>query len=511
MDDRQIVLDCQFEWASFSHLFFRRPARDKVVCLKMSDDLCFLSATDLRRRISCKEFSPLDVTRAVLARAERLQPELNCFITLCADEALAQAREAERRIMAGEPPRILEGIPVTVKDIVNTKGIRTTFGAVPYSNNVPDSEAVGVARLRAAGAVLIGKTTTPEFGTKCLTDSPLFGRTRNAWSAQRSSGGSSGGAAVAVASGIAPLAVATDGGGSTRIPAACNGVVGLKQSNGVIPHSQVQDAFGNQTYVTPTTRTVADTALMMQAMAGEDASDPWSIGIPAQDFVAGALPRGDLRQKKILFCLAPSGRKVSADVAAAFRASLTTLEALGAELEEMPGEGFDVEPIWRAINHTAWRTRFARLAAEHRDAMSETFLKQLALAQEIRGVDYQQAMFDRTVLFRRVQALLQRADWLVTPTISRTALPIGQDLFGTIDIDGEVFDEVRANWFPWTMPFNMTGHPAVSMPCGFGSDGLPIGLQLVGRFRADADLLRVCALFEAARNSLDRWPNGIAH
>src|ERR1700738_4727093 len=306
----------------------------------MSDDLCFLSAVDLRQRIGRKEISPLEVARAVLAQSERLQGELNCFITLCADEALAQARDAERRITSGEPPRLLEGIPFTVKDIVNTEGVRTPFGAVPYANNVPDHDAVAVARLRAAGAILIGKTTTPEFGSKCLTDSPLFGRTRNAWSRERSSGGSSGGAAVAVASGLAPLAVATDGGGSTRIPAACNGVVGLKQSNGVIPHSQVQDAFGNQTYVTPMTRTVADTALMMQAMAGEDASDPWSIGIPAADFVGGAAPHGDLRGKKILFCLAPPGRKVSADVAVAFRASLKALEALGAELEELPGDGF---------------------------------------------------------------------------------------------------------------------------------------------------------------------------
>ena len=475
----------------------------------MSDDLCLHSAVVLRQAIARKEISPLEVVSAVLARAERLQPLLNCFITLCADEAVAQAKDVERRIMAGEPLRLLEGIPFTVKDIVNTRGVRTTFGAIPYKDNVPDHDAVAVARLRAAGAILIGKTTTPEFGTKCLTDSPLFGRTRNAWSGERSSGGSSGGAAVAVASGIAPLAVATDGGGSTRIPAACNGVVGIKQSNGVIPHSQVADAFGNQTYVTPMTRTVADTALMMQVMAGEDASDPWSIGIPVRDYVGEALPLGDLSGKRILFCLAPSGRKASADVAAAFRASLKTLEALGAELEEMPGDGFDVEPIWRAINHTVWRTRFEKLAAEHRDDLSETFLKQLALAQRTSGIDYQQAMFDRTTLFRRVQALLQRADLLVMPTISRTALAIGQDLFGTIDIDGEVFDSVRPNWFPWTMPFNMTGHPAVSMPCGFGADGLPIGLQLVGQFRGDAELLRACAVFEHAQNSLDRWPDDV--
>jgi aspartyl-tRNA(Asn)/glutamyl-tRNA(Gln) amidotransferase subunit A len=473
----------------------------------VSEDLCFLSAAELRGRIVSKSASPVEVTRAVLARAEALQGELNCFITLCGEEAMAQARVAERQVMVGEPLGLLHGIPVTVKDIVNTRGVRTTFGAVPFRDNVPDQDAVAVARLRAHGAILIGKTTTPEFGSKCLTDSPLFGRTRNAWDATRSSGGSSGGAAVAVASGIAPLAIATDGGGSTRIPAACNGVVGLKQSNGVIPHSQVQDAFGNQTYVTPMTRTVADTALMLQAMAGEDASDPWSIGVAVPDFTGRAAPRGDLRGRKILFCLSPPGRPVAADVAAAFKAALDRLAGLGAELEEFSGEDFDIEPIWRAINHTAWRTRFEKLAADHGDELSETFLKQLALATEVSGVDFQQAMFDRTALFRRVQSLLARADVLAMPTLTRTALPIDQDLFDGIEIDGKNFANLRPHWFPWTMPFNMTGHPAISLPCGFGRDGLPIGLQLVGRFRGDAELLHVSALFEASQQLLARWPD----
>jgi aspartyl-tRNA(Asn)/glutamyl-tRNA(Gln) amidotransferase subunit A len=377
---------------------------------------------------------------------------------------------------------------------------------VPYKDNVPSEDAVAVSRLRAQGAILIGKTTTPEFGSKCLTDSPLFGRTRNAWSAAHSSGGSSGGAAVAVASGIAPLAIATDGGGSTRIPAACNGVVGLKQSIGMIPHSQVQDAFGNQTYVTPTTRTVADTALMMQAMAGEDACDPWSIGIPVPDFVDRAVPRGDLRGLRILFCLSPPGRPVSADVDAAFKASLDRLATLGAELEEFSGDGFDIEPIWRAINHTVWRSRFAKLAADRKDELSDTFHKQLALAANISGVDYQRAMFDRTALFHRVQSMFDGADLLAMPTLTRTALPIDQDLFGAIEIDGQSFDNLRPHWFPWTMPFNMTGHPAISLPCGFDRDGLPVGIQLVGRFRADADLLRIAALFEASQDLLGRWP-----
>ncbi|UGY05196.1 amidase [Bradyrhizobium quebecense] len=472
----------------------------------MSGDLCLLPATELRARIGAREISPVEVTAAVLARAERLQPELNCFITLCGEAAMGQAKAAERQVMAGEPLGLLHGIPFTVKDIVSTKGVRTTFGAVPYRNNVPDHDAVAVARLRAQGGILIGKTTTPEFGSKCLTDSPLFGRTRNAWSAERTSGGSSGGAAVAVASGIAPLAVATDGGGSTRIPAACNGVVGIKQSNGVIPHSQVQDAFGNQTYVTPTTRTVADTALMMQAMAGEDPSDPWSIGVPVPDYLDRAAPRGNLRGRRVLYCLSPPGRPVTADVAADFKAALDRLASLGAELEEFSGDGFDIEPIWRAINHTVWRTRFEKLAADYPDDLSPTFLKQLALAAKVSGVAYQQAMFDRTALFRRVQSLLARGDLLAMPTLTRTALPIDQDLFGTIDIDGQSFDSVRPHWFPWTMLFNMTGHPAVSIPSSFGRDGLPIGLHLVGRFRADAELLRVAALFEEASDLLGRWP-----
>ncbi|RXH20385.1 amidase [Bradyrhizobium guangzhouense] len=474
--------------------------------MTMNGDPCLLSATELRPLIANKQISPVEIASAVLARAEALQSKLNCFITLCGDQAMEAAREAERKVMAGEPLGLLHGLPVTVKDIVNTKGVKTTFGAVPYKDNVPTEDAVAVAKLRSEGAILIGKTTTPEFGSKCLTDSPLFGRTRNAWSAERSSGGSSGGAAVAVASGIGPLAIATDGGGSTRIPAACNGVVGLKQSNGVIAHSQALDAFGNQTYVTPTTRTVADTALMMQAISGEDACDPWSIGVPVPDFIGAAAPRGDLRGQKILFCSSPPGRPVSTDVATAFKASLGRLAGLGAELEEFSGEGYDVEPIWRAINHTVWRSRFAKLVAEHGEVLSEAFIKQVTLATNVSGVDYQEAMFARTALFRRVQSLLARGHLLAMPTITRTALPIDQDLFGTIEIDGVQFDSVRPHWFPWTMPFNMTGHPAISLPCGFGRDGLPIGLQLVGRFRADAELLRVSALFEASHDLLARRP-----
>jgi aspartyl-tRNA(Asn)/glutamyl-tRNA(Gln) amidotransferase subunit A len=444
--------------------------------------------------------------RAVLERAELFQPTFNPFIILAAKDALRTAAEAERAVMAGEPLGLLHGIPCSVKDIVNTAGLRTTFGSLLHADNVPEQDAVAVARLRQAGAVLFAKTTTPEFGAKCLTDAPLFGRTRNAWSEVHTCGGSSGGSAVAVALGIGPIAVATDGGGSTRIPAACNGTVGLKQSLGAIAHSQVPDAFGNYTYVTPMTRDVADTALMLQAMAGPHPSDPWSVGVPVPDYVAAARPQGDLSGRRVLFCATPPGRPLSAATQAAFDTALRTLEDLGAVLEPFDGGAFDVEPIWRAINHTTWRARFAALAERDRDRMSPSLLKQIALAEDVRGVDYQRAMFDRATLYRHVQGLFETADFLVTPTLSREALPIDQDLFAPIEIDGQQYPEVRSNWFPWTMPFNITGHPAISLPMGFTADGLPLGLQIVGRFRGDGDLLRAASLFEAATGLLDRWP-----
>jgi aspartyl-tRNA(Asn)/glutamyl-tRNA(Gln) amidotransferase subunit A len=241
-------------------------------------------------------------------------------------------------------------------------------------------------------------------------------------------------------------------------------------------------------------------------MTGAHGSDPWSLGVPAQHYFDALQPAGDLRGKRILYCATPAGRPISADVAAAFEAALATLRSMGAELEEMSGDGYDVEPLWRVINHTSWRGRFAPLAAAHADQLSPSLLQQLALAEHVDGVAFQQAMFARTALFRKVQAQMETHDFIFTPTLSRTALPIDQDLFGSIEIDGETFAEVRPNWFPWTMPFNLTGHPAISLPCGAGRDGLPIGMQLVGRFREDMQLLQAASSFEAAHRPADALP-----
>src|SRR5499427_10921462 len=251
-------------------------------------DVAFASAAELVSLIRNREISPVEVMRATLARIERSQPTLNAFITVAAEPAMESARAAEVAVMHGDPLGPLHGVPLAVKDLAATAGIRTTWGSLIFKDHVPDADAEVVARLKRAGAIVVGKTTTPEFGQQCLTEAPLFGRTRNAWRADRTSGGSSGGSAVAVAAGLLPLAVATDGGGSTRIPAACNGVVGFKQGLGVVPQEYAQDGFGNISYTTPMTRTVYDTALMLDVMAGPDSHDPLTIARGKPDFITAA-------------------------------------------------------------------------------------------------------------------------------------------------------------------------------------------------------------------------------
>lgn len=473
----------------------------------MSDDLTRLPASTLRDHIAARKVSPVELMKAVLERAEKLQPVLNCFITLVPEEAMKAAREAEEAVMQGTPLGLLHGIPYAVKDLVNTAGVRTTFGSRLFEQNVPKEDAVATARMKQAGAILFGKTTTPEFGHKALTDAPLFGRTRNAWSPDRTSGGSSGGAAVAVAAGIGPIGIATDGGGSTRIPAAANGLVGLKQTLGTIPHSQAPDAFGNYTYVTPMTRTVMDTALMLQAMAGPHPCDPWSIGVVAEDYPAAARAEGDLTGKKIFYALTFGNKAVAKEVSTAFDRALGRLRDLGAELIELGDAVPDMEAVWKVINHTTWRARFDDMIRRDGERMSPSLVRQVAMAMEWTGADYQRAMFQRAEIFRLVQRWFENADFLVMPTLSRTALSIDQDLFEPINIDSVEVGELRRNWFPYTMAFNITGHPALTLCCGHDNDGLPIGLQIVGRFRDDASVLRTAALYEASEGWLTRWPD----
>lgn len=465
-----------------------------------------LSAMELVPLIAARALSPVELMGAVLDRIEVLQPRLNAFITICADKAMAAARRAEDQLMRGEPLGPLHGIPFSAKDLVNTLDVRTTHGSLIFKDNIPKSDALPIARLKAAGAILIGKTTTPEFGQKGLTEAPLFGRTCNAWSDERTCGGSSGGSAVAVAAGMGPLSVATDGGGSTRIPAACNGVVGIKQSLGVVPSDSAQDAFGNISYTTPMTRTVGDTALMLSVMAGPHARDPHSLGRSKPDYVAAGRAMGDLRGTRVAWRALLGNSVLAEDVRSAFERALKVFSDLGAEVHEAREPFDNAEELWLKVNGSYRLAQFGGHLRLHRDIMDPTLVAQLDSAGRLSAEELYQAIFLRTKLYRDVQRWFESADIVLTPTLARTALPITHQFFDKVAIDGQATDTMRRAWYPYTLPFNMTGNPAMSIPCGWGKDGLPIGLQLIGRPYEDSRLLHAAALFEGAMPWRHRMP-----
>jgi aspartyl-tRNA(Asn)/glutamyl-tRNA(Gln) amidotransferase subunit A len=471
-----------------------------------NDTLAFMSATDLAAAIRARRLSPVGVTRAALDRINRAQPVLNAFITVAEDAAMAQAREAEATLMRGDAVGPLHGVPLAVKDLVPTAGIRTTWGSLIFKDHVPDNDAVVVARLKQAGAIIVGKTTTPEFGQQCLTEAPLFGRTRNAWRGDRTSGGSSGGSAVAVAAGLVPLAVATDGGGSTRIPAACNGIVGFKQGLGVVPQEYAQDGFGNISYITPMTRTVADTALMLSVMAGADPRDPLSTGRPAWNFIGAAAPIGDLVGTRVGWRPRLGNTAVAASVLSACEASVAVLASLGATVSELTTPFENPESVWFVNNGSYRRAQFGHHLERHRAIMCPTFVRQMDRVASYSAAELYEAIFARTRLYRQVQAWFETADIVAMPTLSRPALPIDQDFFGPIEIDNQIVENIRAAWYPYTMPFNLTGNPAISLPCGFDAAGMPLAIQLIARLGEDERLLRVAALFEQAQPWAGRVP-----
>ena len=458
------------------------------------------SAAELADSIRTKRLSPVEIMQAVLDRAGRSQPVLNAFVTLCPERAMAEARAAEAAVMRGEALPPLHGVPLHVKDLVPTAGLRTTWGSRIFADHVPDRDAEVVARLRAAGAILFGKTTTPEFGQKPLTESPLFGTTRNPWDLARTCGGSSGGAAAAVAAGIGPIGVATDGGGSTRIPAACNGLVGFKQGLGVVPQEWAQDGFGNISYVTPMTRTVLDTALMLDAMAGPLPADPLSVGRPQPGFAQAVRDApARLDGTRIGFRMRLGNERVAQDVLRLCGEALDALADIGTAVSETDTPFENPEAVWFVVNGSYRMAQFGHHLAQHRAIMDPVFVRQMDRVASYSAQELYKGIFQRTTLYRAVQAWFDDADIIAMPTLSRSALPIDQDFFGPITIDNESVPNLRAAWYPYTMPFNLTGNPAVSLPVGLGADGLPLAIQLIARTGEDARLLQVAAALERAR------------
>ena len=451
-----------------------------------------MAAADLAAAIARRKISPVEVVDVVLARIEALE-RLNAYVTLDAEGARHAARAAERAVMRkGARLGPLHGVPFSVKDLVVTKGVRTTFGTPIYKDNVPTEDAPMVARLKAAGAIMIGKTNTPTFGWIGATHNPLFGATRNPWNLERTPGGSSGGAAAAVAAGLAPLAVGTDGGGSIRIPASFSGIYGLKPTFGRIPIHPPSAAW-SLSHVGPMTRTVRDAALMLQVSAGPDERDASSLPAPGVDYVKAL--RGGVKGLRVAYSdtlgyaevVDPEVREACGKAARAFR-------ELGCRVEEIDPGWPSPFAAWRAIFAGGIATRLASYTSE-RDKIDAGLLRIVDEALKSPPTAFVQAFFDRLAWLDHPRRLFEGYDLLLTPTLARPAFAVGLD--NATEIAGRPVPEWA--WSPFTYPFNLTGQPAASVPCGFTKGGLPIGLQVVGRRFDDATVLRASAAFEAAR------------
>jgi aspartyl-tRNA(Asn)/glutamyl-tRNA(Gln) amidotransferase subunit A len=463
-----------------------------------------VAAAALIRR---KKLSPVEYMDAVLAAVERLQPKLNCFATVTADRAREDAGLAEQAVMSGQTLGPLHGIPVSIKDLIPTKGVRTTFGSIAFTDNVPDRDDILVTRLRAAGAIMIGKTTTPEFGIKGQTDAPIFGTTRNPWNLDRTPGGSSGGAAAAVAAGLGPIALGSDGAGSTRIPAACCGLVGLKGTTGAVPYQEARDAFANVIAAGPLTRNVADAAVMQAAMGGADPLDPWTVNATPIGHISPALLSQNLSGLRIGYLSRAANKAVSADVVANTKASLNALIDLGADVEETAAEVDWMSDDQRVLYLCSIANNLGHVVERFGAQTDPVLQAYVAAGKKYDIAAYIKAIAARTRLFRAVQGLFETYDFLVSPTLTRTALAADfNGASGLVEIDGENVGPAQPELTGFVYPFNLTGHPALAIPSGFARDGLPTSVQIIGPRHGDSDILRLGALLEQARPWSDRRP-----
>jgi len=468
-------------------------------------DLLFMPATEAAARIRGGRLSPVEYVEAVLAGIARANPKLNAFSHVMADQARRDAMAAEQWVRRGEALGPLHGVPVTIKDLVEVAGVPFRRGTAIFEDAVGQKDDIVVRRLRAAGAIVVGKTTTPEFGVKALTDGPSFGTTRNPWHLERTPGGSSGGAAAAAAAGLAPLALGTDGAGSIRGPAAACGLVGLKCTLGVVAREDTADALGNTTYAGPITRTVADAALMHAVLAGPGGHDPlsldpWAITPAPQGRLNPLLVGGRVTGLRLGYFARCANPRVAADVTANTNAMLATLAELGAEVTEV-SEPFDwAEPEGRVLYQAGIHVGMAKYMPQWANRMDPVTLAFAERGARFTVADWREAEWARTALFRRVQALFGRFDLLVMPTMSRTALPASHDAANDqVMVEGVPTGITRQGWTSYQYPFNLTGHPALTVPSGFGTDGLPTALQLVGPWGSDTDLLRLGGMLEQAR------------
>ncbi len=461
-----------------------------------------MNAAELSAAFESRELSPVEVTQFCLGRIEALDSTINafCHIDVPATETMAEA--SEKRWMDGEPLSPLDGVPVAIKDLLLTKGWPTRRGSLTVDHKGPwNEDAPSVARLREAGAVLIGKTTTPEFGWKGSTDSPLTGITRNPWNIKKTPGGSSGGSAAAVAARFTPLALGTDGGGSIRIPASFTGTFGLKPSFGRVPAYPLSP-FGTVAHVGPMSRDVRSSAMLMNIITKPDARDWHSLPYEPMNYAAELdMP---LRGKRIAFSPRLGHvERIDAEVEALVAAAVKRLEELGAHVEQVDPPGGDPGEVFQKIWWSGAGYLLADLPKDKRALLDPGLRFMADEANRFTKKQLIDANVARGLYGSQMRVFMDRYDFLVTPTLATSAFDVNQ--LSPLDDDGKAW----MSWTPFSFPFNLTQQPAASVPCGFAANSLPVGLQIVGRMFDDRGVLAASYAYETSNPLYDRTPSGL--
>jgi aspartyl-tRNA(Asn)/glutamyl-tRNA(Gln) amidotransferase subunit A len=458
-----------------------------------------MSAAKLVKAYGKRKLSPVDVVRSCLGQIARHDLALNAMCLVDEKSALKQAKASEARWHKGKPLGAVDGVPALVKDLIMVKGWPTLRGSKTVDRNQAwDQDGPAVARLREEGAILMGLTTTPEFGWKGVTDSPLTGITRNPWDVSKTPGGSSGGSAAAVAAGYAPLALGTDGGGSIRIPAGFSGIFGLKPSFGRVPAWPLSP-FGTVAHTGPMTRSVEDAALMLNVIAKPDFRDWHSLPYDGCDYTR-RLDKG-IKGLKIAFSPALGHAEVEPEIADAVKKAVKLLKALGAKVDTIDPGFADPGPIFRILWWAGARALLGRLPKDKKALLDPGLADVVKQSMEITPEDYFDAVKARGALGTQMRQFMQTYDLLVTPTLPIAAFEAGK-LAPNAEATGK-----WVNWTPFSYPFNLTQQPAASVPCGFTKAGLPIGLHIVGRMFDDTSVLRAAHAYEQASDWRKRRPS----
>lgn len=464
--------------------------------------LCFHTATTLRRMLETREVSAVEILNAHLGRIDAVNPSVNAIVTLVPEHAQRLAEAVDKRLAAGESAGLLAGLPIAHKDLIPTRGIRTTFGSPLFEHHVPDTDALVVERLLAAGAVSLGKTNTPEWGAGSQTFNRLFGATHNPWQSGKTCGGSSGGAATALACRMIPIADGTDMGGSLRNPAGFCNVVGFRVSPGRVPTWPADLGWFPLGVTGPMARTVEDVALLLAAMAGPDPRSPIAIDQPGDLF--WPLPPRDFRQTRIAFSADFGGQlPFEPAVVEAVEASRQVFESIGCLVDDAC-PGFDgADRIFKTLRAWSFASAHGDRIDSHRESYKRTIIWNVEAGKKLSGEDIARAERDRTALYQRIRLFMETHEFLVLPVSQVTPFDISTEWVE--DIAGTAM-QTYIDWMKSCYYISILGLPAISVPCGFTADGLPVGLQIVGRHHADLAVLQLAHAFEQATGYADAIP-----